>query len=63
MSLFREKYARLTIDSSEVVHLRDGPMMHLVTSTIRIGGINCVCVVRRLNDQLLEDVSRHSTSI
>jgi len=44
--------------------------MSLVAPTIRDGGVNCVyvvcvcvCVVRRLNDQLLEDVSRHSTSI
>lgn len=55
--------ARLTIDSSEAVHLRDGPMMSLVTPTIRKGGVNCVYVVRRLNDKLREDVSRHSTSV
>ena len=55
--------AILTVGSSEVVHLRDGPMMSLVAPTIRNGGVDCVYVVRRLNDQLLEDVSRHSTSV
>ena len=38
-------------------------MMRLVTPTIRNGGVNCVYVVRRPNDQLHEDVSRHSTSV
>lgn len=39
---------------SEQVHLRDGPMMGLVTPTIRDGGVNCVYVVRRLQGRLLE---------
>lgn len=55
--------ARLTIDSPGPVHLRDWLMMRLVTPTIRNGGVNCVYVVRRLNDQLHEDLSRHPTSV
>lgn len=49
------------MDSPEAVHLRDGPMMHLVVPTIRRkGGVDCVYVVSRLNDQVRgEDVFRH----
>jgi len=38
---------RLTTDISEIVHLRDGPMLSLVAPTLRKGGVNCVYVVRR----------------
>lgn len=53
------------MDSPEAVHLRDGPMMHLVVPTIRkLGGVNCVYVVRRLNDQVRgADVFPTSTSV
>ena len=40
--------ARLTIDTLEIVHLRDGPMLSLVVPCIRKGGVNCVYVVRQL---------------
>lgn len=39
---------KLTV-AGTVVHLRDGPMMELVTPTIRKGGVNTVFVmVRRI---------------
>ncbi len=39
---------RLTADIFEIVHLRDGPMMDTVVSSIRKGGANCVYVVSQI---------------